>query len=108
MLSVYKDMEIHKDESSSKLWLTHTKYVKKVLVGFNKSNAKVVSTPLAAHFKLSAALCPIDATAKALMSFNPYETAIDSIMYLVVHTRPDITYALGKVSRYMSNLGREH
>lgn len=69
------------------------------------SNAKAISTPLAAHFKLSAALCPTDATAKGLKSSIPYESAVGSIMYLIVHTRRDIAYAVGKMSRYMSNRG---
>lgn len=72
------------------------------------SNAKVVSTQLAPHFKLSAALCPTDAIAKVLMSSIPYESAVGSTMYLMVRTRPDISYAVAKVSRYMSNPGREH
>lgn len=72
------------------------------------SNAKAVSTSLAAHFKLSAALCSTDATAKGLMYSIPYESAVGSTMYLMVRIRPNIAYAVGKVSRYMSNLGREH
>lgn len=72
------------------------------------SYAKAVSTPLAAHFKLSAAFCPIDAPAKRLMSSIPYESAVGSIMYLMLRTRPDIAYVVGKVSRYMSNPKREH
>ncbi|OAE35298.1 hypothetical protein AXG93_392s1470 [Marchantia polymorpha subsp. ruderalis] len=87
---------------------TETWYAQKVLAMFNMSNAKAVITPLAAHFKLSATLCPIDATAKELMSSISYENAVGSIMYLMVCTRPDITYVVGKVSRYMSNPGREH
>ncbi|OAE22230.1 hypothetical protein AXG93_412s1190 [Marchantia polymorpha subsp. ruderalis] len=101
-------MEIHKDESSSKLWLTQTQYAEKVLARFNMSNAKAVSTPLAAHFKLSVALCPTDAIDKELMSSIAYESAVGNIMYLLVRTRRDIAYAVGKVSRYMSNPRRKH
>lgn len=50
------------------------------------SNAKAVSTSLAAHFKLSVALCPTDAIAKVLMSSIPYESALDNIMYLMLRT----------------------
>ena len=46
-------MEIHRDRSSKKLWLSQQGYVEKVLDGFGISNAKPVSTPLANHFKLS-------------------------------------------------------
>ena len=39
--------------SSGVLVLSHEKYVKKVLSRFSMSDAKLVSTPLASHFKLS-------------------------------------------------------
>ncbi|KAL4292152.1 hypothetical protein GQ457_14G024210 [Hibiscus cannabinus] len=51
-------MEIHRDRSSRKLWLSQQSYVEKVLDRFGMSNAKPVSTPLANHFKLSSELCP--------------------------------------------------
>ena len=70
--------------------------------------AKAVTTPLASHFKLSAASCPTSAVEKGLMSKVPYESAVGSLMYLMVCTRPDIAYAVGKVSRYMSNPGKVH
>jgi len=51
-------MEIHKDRSSKKLWLSRQGYVEKVLDRFGMSSAKPVSTPLANHFKLSSNQCP--------------------------------------------------
>ena len=33
---------------------------------------------------------------------------VGSLMYVMLCTRPDICYSLGMVSRYQSNLGREH
>ncbi|KAL0310349.1 UNVERIFIED_CONTAM: Retrovirus-related Pol polyprotein from transposon TNT 1-94 [Sesamum calycinum] len=38
----------------------------------------------------------------------PYSNAIDSIMFLMVCTRPDIAYAISCLSRYMSNAGPPH
>ena len=68
----------------------------------------LTSTPLAAHFKLSADQCPVDEVGKGQMSKIPYNNAVGSLMYLMVCTRPDIAYALGKVSRYMANPGKVH
>jgi hypothetical protein len=45
-------MEIHRDRGARKLWLSQKSYVEKVLNKFDMSNSKVVSTPLANHFKL--------------------------------------------------------
>ena len=38
----------------------------------------------------------------------PYASAVGSLMYAMVCTRPDIAFAVGTVSRYMSNPGKEH
>jgi poly(3-hydroxybutyrate) depolymerase len=35
-------------------------------------------------------------------------SAIGSLMYAMVCTRPDIAHAVGLLSRYMSKLGKEH
>jgi hypothetical protein len=42
------------------------------------------------------------------MSRVPYSSAVDILMYVMVCTRPDITHAVGVVSRYMKNPGKEH
>lgn len=51
-------MEIRRDRSAGKLWLSQKDYVEKVLERFSMANAKQVSTPLASHFRLSTAQCP--------------------------------------------------
>ena len=42
------------------------------------------------------------------MSRVPYESAVGRLMYAMVYTRPDITHIVGVLSRFMSNLGKEH
>ena len=42
------------------------------------------------------------------MSHVPYASAVGSLMYAMVCTRPDIAHAVGVLSRFMSNLGKEH
>ena len=70
--------------------------------------AKVVSTPLAAHFKLSAALSPKSDAEKKYMEKVPYSSAVGSLMYLMVCTQPDIAQAISVVSRYRSCLEKGH
>ena len=70
--------------------------------------SKVVTLPLHPHFKLSLAMCPCDEKEKGLMLMVPYESVVGSLMYIMVCTRPDLAYAMSKVSRYMSNLGKPH
>jgi hypothetical protein len=42
------------------------------------------------------------------MSRVPYANVVGSLMYAMVSTRPDISHAVGVVSRYMENPGKEH
>ena len=42
------------------------------------------------------------------MSRVPYASVVGSLMYAMVCTRPDIAHAVGVLSRYMSNLGKDH
>ena len=42
------------------------------------------------------------------MSRVPYASAVGSLMYAMVCTRPDIAHAVGVVSHFLSNPGREH
>ena len=42
------------------------------------------------------------------MSRIPYASAVGSLMYAMLCTRPDICYAVGVVSRYQSDPGEQH
>ena len=51
-------MQIVRDRKAKKLVLSQEKYIWKVLRRFSMDKAKVVSTHLAMHFKLSTKQCP--------------------------------------------------
>ena len=99
-------MRIKRDNGVLKL--SQEEYVKKVLSRFNMDGSKPVSTPLACHFKLSKDQSPTTEQDRAQMDKVPYASAIGSLMYAMVCTRPDIAHAVGVVSRYMSNPGKQH
>ena len=42
------------------------------------------------------------------MSHVPYASAVGFLMYSIVYTRPNISHAVGVLSRYMTTLGKEH
>ena len=72
------------------------------------NEAKPVSTPLGSHFKLSKEQSPKTEEERDHMSKVPYASAIGSLMYAMVCTRPDITHAVKVVSRFMSRSGKQH
>ncbi|XXG79495.1 hypothetical protein AAC387_Pa09g0546 [Persea americana] len=101
-------IRISRDMKDRTLKLSQAEYVERVLNKFNMHGAKPVSTPLASHFKLSKELSPKTEQEKENMSKVPYASAVGSLMYAMVCTRPDIAHAVGVVSRFMSNPGKMH
>ncbi|KAG8485681.1 hypothetical protein CXB51_019023 [Gossypium anomalum] len=101
-------MEILRDRKTSKLYLSQKGYIEKVLCMFNMQSAKPVSTPLAAYFRLSSALSPQSDDEIEYMSHVPYSSAVGSLMYAMICSCPDLSYAVSAVSRYMANPGKEH
>jgi hypothetical protein len=101
-------MRITRDRKNRKLTLSQGEYIEKVLERFRMQNEKPVSTPLANHFKLTKEMCPKTQEEIEYMSRVPYSSTVGSLMYAMVCTRPDIAHAVGVVSRYMNNPGKEH
>ena len=101
-------MEILRDRGARTISLSQKGYIEKILSRFNMKDSTPVSTPLAAHFKLSSRLCPNIGADKAFMSKFPYTSAVGSLMYAMICTRPDLSHAVSVVSKYMANLGKEH
>ncbi|KAK9211123.1 hypothetical protein WN943_000497 [Citrus x changshan-huyou] len=69
---------------------------------------KPVCTPLAPHFKLGSSSCPKSQEKRDYMARVPYASAVGSLMYAMVCTRPDISQAVSMVSRYMHDPGKSH
>ena len=70
-------------------------------------NTKLVSTPLVGHMKLSKKMCPTTREEKENMAKVPYSSVVESIMYAMVCTRPDIAHAVGVVSRFLKHLRKQ-
>ncbi|KAA3477632.1 Retrovirus-related Pol polyprotein from transposon TNT 1-94 [Gossypium australe] len=58
------------------------------------NSAKLASTPLATQFKLSSALSPQSDDEINYMSCVPYLSVVGSLMYIIVCSRPDLSYAV--------------
>lgn len=75
---------------------------------FNMQYAKLVSMPLAIHFKLNQKSSPITEQEKHDMSLIPYSYVVGSFMYLIVCTQSNIAHTVGIVSIFHSNLEITH
>jgi hypothetical protein len=75
---------------------------------FNMQECKPVKVLIPVGVKLSTDQCPKTHEEEEDMSHVPYATAVGSLMYAMVCTRPDIAHAVGFLSKYMSKPGKEH
>ena len=102
------EIGILRDRVVGRLSFSHKGYIEKVLHRFNMKNAKPVTTPLAAHFRLSFALCPQSDEKVNYMSRVPYSSVVGSLMYAMVCSSLDLVYAVSAVNKYMAKLGKKH
>ncbi|GJS45165.1 hypothetical protein Tco_0595286 [Tanacetum coccineum] len=71
-------------------------------------DCKPISTPFPTDVKLSSKMSPSSEKERMEMSRVLYASAMGSLMFAMICTRPDIAHAVGVVSRYMTEPGREH
>jgi hypothetical protein len=99
LLSFYLGIEVHQDDSG--ITLRQTAYAKRVdeLAGLTDCNPAL--TPMEERLKLSH-----DSTTEEVDA-TQYWRLVGSLRYLV-HTRSDLTFSIGYVSRFMQRPTTEH
>ena len=101
-------IEIHRNRSHGLFDLSQRAYVDRILERFNMQQCKQGIAPVCKGDKLSLSQCPHSDFEKAQMKNVPYASALGSIMYAQVCTRPDIAFATRLLGRYQSNPGYDH
>src|SRR6266498_2871480 len=96
---VILNIKLNKDESGITLSQSH--YVEKILSRFGFMDSKPSPTP----YDPSVTLRKNQRIARDQMR---YSQIIGSLMYLASATRPDISFAVRKLSRFVSNPGDDH
>jgi transposase InsO family protein len=101
-------IQVLRDRANRAVTLGQGKYVQDIRKRFGMEDCKPRSTPLDANSKLTKDMAPKSAAELKDMEGIPYQQAVGSLMYAMVATRPDIAYAVGAVSQFMSNPGSAH
>ena len=93
-------IKIYRDRSRRLIGLSQDTYIDKVLKRFSMEEAKKGFLPMSHGIHLSKTQCPSTADERDRMSRVPYASAIGSIMYAMISTRPDVSYALSMTRRH--------
>ena len=101
-------IKIYRDRSRRLIGLSQSTYLDKILKKFRMDESKKGFLPMLQGTKLSKTQSPATAEDREVMNLKPYASAIGSIMYAMLCTRPDVAHAISLTSRYQSDPGLEH
>ena len=87
-------IKIYRDRSRRLIGLSQSTYLDKVLKKFKMDQAKKGFLPVLEGVKLSKPQCPTNVEDREKMKDVPYASAIGSIMYAMLCTRPDVCLAI--------------
>ncbi|KAJ9538613.1 hypothetical protein OSB04_031346 [Centaurea solstitialis] len=95
-------IKIYRNRSRRLIGLSQSTYIVKVLKRFRMDESKKGFIPM------EHGICPESSQDKDRMKSIPYASAIGSIMYAMLCTRPDVAYSVSVTSRYQQNPGEAH
>ena len=101
-------IKIYRDRPRRLLGLSQSTYLDKILKRFSMQDSKKGFIPMNHGLTLSKKQCPKTLVERGRMSGIPYASAIGSIMYAMLCTRPDVSFALSMTSRFQQDPGEDH
>jgi hypothetical protein len=101
-------MKVTRDLEQHMVSLSQQSYIENLVERFGLQDAQTVTTPLAPGTILTKDQCPKTQDEINDMTGSRYRELIGSLQYASLATRPDITYAVNKLSQFLSNPGRVH
>jgi len=101
-------IEVRRNREKLTISLSQRSYIESIMRRFGLDALKPISTPMDPNAKLSVAQNPSTGAEYAAMCHVPYREAVGSIMYAMLGTRPDISFATTTVSKFSSNPGMPH
>ena len=102
-LKYFLGVAVDQETNPDCIWIGQPAYTQRVLDKFRMDQAKPVPTPVDASAKLVKT-----SEDEETIDQVKYQSAVGSLLYLSMWTRPDITYAVGNVAKFCSNPSKEH
>jgi hypothetical protein len=99
---------VERDRPTRMIKLHQHQFILELLEKFGMSDCKPVLTPLPPKLVLSHSMAPSTQEEQDLMSQIPYLSAVGSLQYLAMMTRPDIAHSVAYLARFNANPGLEH
>jgi len=101
-------VSVERTRSTHTLKLHQHQFILDLLQKYGMSDCKPVLTPLPPKLILSHSMAPTTQEDKDFMAQVPYLSAVGSLQYLAMMTRPDIAHSVAYLARFNANPGPEH
>ena len=100
-------IRVIRDRDRKIIKLDHEVQIDKTLSTFGMSDCNPVSIPYDKN-KFSITQCPTTQEEKYSMEKIPYKSIVGALQYISLSIRPDISYIVNQLSRYLVNPGEIH
>ena len=104
-LETFLGLEVSQNRGQRTLHLSQGTYIRKVFHAHGMEGCNTAPTPANPHIRLEKSQARFEATPDVKLR---YQSAIGSLMYAMLGTRPDIAYAVSQVSQYSTNPSPTH
>jgi len=101
-IQYFLGMKISCDSSNGSITINQANYVQQILERFGMAASKAVPTPITQGTRLVS--MNVDEPAES----EEYQAIIGSVMYLMLCTRPDLTYSIQQLSQFCSEPSEIH
>ena len=102
-LKYFLGIKVEQNKESGSIWIGQPAYTENLLKRLGMQDSKPTSTPA----EVSSKLKPAPSQAEPVNQ-TEYQSAVGSLMYLAVSTRPDIAFSVNNLARFNSNPQKEH
>ena len=101
-------MKITRDDTTHSISISQTHYIDAMLKRYGLQDANPVNTPLDPNVNLDSIDPPSEANDTSERASGLYATAIGSLLYAAMGTRPDIAYAVHRLAQFTRSPQPKH
>ena len=101
-------LEVIRNEEQGTIAISQGHFIDELTVRYRQESAPISPTPLSSGFEFTGEDSPSTEADKEEMASIPYRSLVGALMYIMIGTCPDISFAVGCLSRYLINPGKRH
>ena len=101
---------LHRDRAKKTITLSQTALIDKIISTYGQVDARTASTPIAHGTQLLKPdpMIQQDEAKREQLAILPYRSLVGSLMYVAVGSRPDIMFAVSKLSCFLDCYSEAH